>query len=1615
MLRIWAITLDHDKYEREARKCEASHRRAQTAREKPTLRRLASAPLVGAGQRLPHSYDTDTLSSHQQQRQQLALRAPAGAAALREHIPPASANSDTFTLMKFFDVTPELVVACLSGADDTRVDFPFRVSPPEAALIAKAPNPPAALLLVGRSGTGKTACAVYRLWSRWLLARQAGTPLAALFVTASATLRQQVAASFRCLRAATFTPAEAAAADAAEASNAPLASLLAVPQHRFPLFLTSSEYLRLLDASLPSPFLAPRPSADGDLLADDGDDDDDFDDVDLDGADIEIDLAGGAAGGDAADDADASADAGFSAPLLPRRRRAGARKEVTYAFFTHTLWRKMTTKAQRDTLRPSLVYSEIRSYLAGSAQALASPGQRLPLDAYLTLGRKRAPNFSEAGRREVYPLFERYTRLKAQLGRYDVCDLVASLYARLQAGGWRGTPIHLLYRDEVQDFVQAELLLDLRLLADPSGILYSGDTAQTISRGVGFRFDDIRTLFYDESVRRLAAASPGPPLRVPDIDTLALNYRTHAGVLDAAAVCVAALRALYPRSIDALPRERAFFDGASPLLLPALCEDDLSILLSGANRGASSVEFGAHQVILVRSTEAAARLPLALRASGALVMTVPQAKGLEFDDVFLVDFFADSAATSGEWRVLLSIADDLRAPELGLARPSYETAADAALAAAAAAAAEDAFDDGSACGALRPLAPDPSTQVVLCEELKHLYTAITRAKNNVIICDSSVAQRAPFYALLCGLGLARSARTSLHAGGPSASRSGPAEWAARAAALADNEQPALAAQCFAKAGDAPRALAAQAAAYAAQAAAAEEERERRGLYAAAGDAFLTAAAHAPLAPQAALALAIAVAAEAAATARAAADAVDAAEVGAEPPAAAEAVHACITPATAAERTAWLARAANNFIRAAHFETAAELCLSLGQHLRAGQCLMRAGAHRRAAAAFEAGLKATTAATTTSDAIAKLQVGALRAHIACRAFADAAALLERYPPLLRAAAAESIDTDKVLMEAAKAHAAAGRRPAAASALRSLSARVARAERERLLMMCGCFRELAELMPDATAAAALLLTHEGPAVAAQRLRDAVASAPALRARAHDMTLCAAARAMQRADGAAAAAEHVDVAAALWPQPAAATGAHWAEASLMCAVLRRDASLAGAALAAYVAVGSAPGQLAALAAKAALPDASLNFSLDELTLAARVVPQALRALQAVALTAPVARSGADWSLVEQLDVHYGALGLSGAAAAAAVGDGSTAVVLRPEEWRLSAACARVSALLARDAAVGTHPLGPRAAAALAAAGTACRLPAVPPPKPPPPPRAVPWRSVLAVILLDTYASCTAVLHATCAGLVAAADAATRLGHAPRAVDAALDALALPPLHEAVLRDVADVARCLGAPPPDAFPSAGTASASRSALRAAAAAALRAALFPPSLAGGAAPAALDAFAAAADAPAASQRALACAEAVRTWEAQWDELPSSQRTAAHAAALWRVYTMDAPARVEGLRSRVRIARNNAAASARRLGAAASAQPALTVRGEPHSPPLALLLAARDAARAGDAPGAAQAILHFLEFSMREENSAAQDNTWQLPLLELAAGGALSALGAVQPVVAPAAWLSAYK
>ena len=46
--------------------------------------------------------------------------------------------------------------------------------------------------------------------------------------------------------------------------------------------------------------------------------------------------------------------------------------------------------------------------------------------------------------------------------RYDHLDLLFHIFCSLKLNGYQGVPLHNITRDEVQDFTQAELLVDLR-------------------------------------------------------------------------------------------------------------------------------------------------------------------------------------------------------------------------------------------------------------------------------------------------------------------------------------------------------------------------------------------------------------------------------------------------------------------------------------------------------------------------------------------------------------------------------------------------------------------------------------------------------------------------------------------------------------------------------------------------------------------------------------------------------------------------------------------------------------------------------------------------------------------------------------------------------------------------------------------------------------------------------------------------------------------------------------------------------------------------------------------------------------------------------------------------
>ena len=66
----------------------------------------------------------------------------------------------------------------------------------------------------------------------------------------------------------------------------------------------------------------------------------------------------------------------------------------------------------------------------------------------------------------------------------------------------------------------------------------------------------------------------------------------------------------------------------------------------------TAIDFGAEQVIIVRDQQAKTRLLAQIRrangSTGALVLTVLEAKGLEFKDVLIYNFFKDGGLN---WRV----------------------------------------------------------------------------------------------------------------------------------------------------------------------------------------------------------------------------------------------------------------------------------------------------------------------------------------------------------------------------------------------------------------------------------------------------------------------------------------------------------------------------------------------------------------------------------------------------------------------------------------------------------------------------------------------------------------------------------------------------------------------------------------------------------------------------------------------------------------------------------------------------------------------------------------------------------------------------------------------------
>ena len=383
--------------------------------------------------------------------------------------------------------------------------------------------------------------------------------------------------------------------------------------------------------------------------------------------------------------------------------------EVDYDYFVVHFWPKIIAKTHHNAI---VIWTEIASYIKGSADSHKYPGWYLPKNVYLSMGRKKSLLSSE-DKSAIWELFIEYERWKVRMGAYDFQDIVNYQLYYISMNGYRGVPVHYMMVDEVQDLTHGTLLL-LAKVTEQS-LFFSGDTAQTIAKGVGFRFCDLRSLFFHDE---------GLKVRPPSVKQLTVNFRSHGRILALANSVVSLIEAMFPETIDKLAKEKSTIEGPKPMVLMGNSMNELFLLLFGVQNQVrpeeaglltrSPIEFGCDQVIIVRSQEDKDSLPPELR--GALCLTVYEVKGLEFDDVLLYNFFSSSEVPENQWRIL-NLIEFTGEGEKAIPT-SLET-----------------LEDGPAYIRIKTPNFDNSQYSLLCTELKMLYVAITRPRKRLIIYD----------------------------------------------------------------------------------------------------------------------------------------------------------------------------------------------------------------------------------------------------------------------------------------------------------------------------------------------------------------------------------------------------------------------------------------------------------------------------------------------------------------------------------------------------------------------------------------------------------------------------------------------------------------------------------------------------------------------------------------------------------------------------------------------------------------------------------------------------------------------------------------------------------------
>ncbi len=290
-------------------------------------------------------------------------------------------------------------------------------------------------------------------------------------------------------------------------------------------------------------------------------------------------------------------------------------KELEYRSFER--WYERGPRQRFKFKEPYKLFEEFKGVLTGSV----TDAEFLSRERYEELGVKQSI-FLGSERGKVYDLFERYLRFLKEGGYYD-SNMVAYRYMDQVAPKY-----DFIIVDEVQDVTNIQLLLILKSLKTPGNFLLSGDANQIVHPNF-FSWSKIKSLFFNQDLK-------GSALRI-----LKTNYRNS--------------RQVTKLSNDLLKIKNARFgsiDKESTYLINTVADkegkihfypDSSKVRKELNKRTQDSAKFA----VLVLDKEQKARVSKDFKTP--LVFTIQEAKGLEYENIILVNFISDH---DGEFRTI---------------------------------------------------------------------------------------------------------------------------------------------------------------------------------------------------------------------------------------------------------------------------------------------------------------------------------------------------------------------------------------------------------------------------------------------------------------------------------------------------------------------------------------------------------------------------------------------------------------------------------------------------------------------------------------------------------------------------------------------------------------------------------------------------------------------------------------------------------------------------------------------------------------------------------------------------------------------------------------------------